>query len=103
MSEVSNGGFLQFFDNPTGVLAPEAVQGFHRMGISELATLLDRAMKIVGHNEYPREQEARNLISLKLPVTTFKDIERELYGIGGDNLGKVHDVMDAYATKHAGS
>jgi hypothetical protein len=32
-SEVCNGGFHQFFYNPTGVLAPEAVTGFRAIGM----------------------------------------------------------------------
>jgi hypothetical protein len=31
-SEVCNGGFNQFFSNSTGVLAPEAIEGFKAIG-----------------------------------------------------------------------
>jgi hypothetical protein len=31
-SEVCNGGFTQFFRNSTGVLAPEAIEGFAAIG-----------------------------------------------------------------------
>jgi hypothetical protein len=31
-SEVCNGGFFQFFFNSTGILAPEAVNGFRAIG-----------------------------------------------------------------------
>ena len=34
-SEVFNGGFHQFFSNPTGVLAPEAVSGFKAIGLTK--------------------------------------------------------------------
>lgn len=101
LSEMSNGGILQFFDNPTGVLAPEAVIGFRHMELPQLGELLENAMKVLG-NIYPREQNVRNEISLKLPTTTFKDIEGQFYKTGGSNLGKIYDVMDAYAAKNAG-
>ena len=102
LSEMSNGGILQFFDNPTGVLAPEAVLGFSRMNLPEQAKLLQQAMKYLG-DEYPREQEHRNSITSKLSLTTFIDIEKQMYLLSGSNLGKVYDVMDIYAEKHAKS
>jgi hypothetical protein len=46
VSEVSNGGFDQFFTNPTGILASEAVEGFRRIGAPEAADLVTRALKV---------------------------------------------------------
>lgn len=43
-SEVCNGGFKQFFFNPTGVLAPEAVLGFRAIGQEKVAELVENAM-----------------------------------------------------------
>ena len=57
-SEVRNGGFHQFFGNPTGILAPEAVAGFRAIGLEECASLLEEAMKYFG-SPYPREREDR--------------------------------------------
>lgn len=57
-SEVRNGGFHQFFLNPTGVLAPEAVAAFRAIGMLEAATVVDEAMRVLG-TPWPREQEAR--------------------------------------------
>jgi hypothetical protein len=57
-SEVCNGGFHQFFSNPTGVLAPEALKGFEAIGLHEWAAILKDAMRFFG-NPYPREQEER--------------------------------------------
>lgn len=36
-SEVRNGGFHQFFSNTTGLLAPEALEGFRAIGAVEWA------------------------------------------------------------------
>lgn len=47
ITEVTNGGFLQFFDNPTGVLAAEAQEGFRRIGAIEAAMALRSAIDIV--------------------------------------------------------
>lgn len=56
-SEVCNGGFDQFFLNSTGVLAPEAAEGFRAMGLERAAVLLERAMAKFGER-YPRNRAA---------------------------------------------
>lgn len=57
-SEVRNGGFYQFFWNTTGLLAPEALDGFRAVGITEWSAILAEAMEFFGH-PYPRERAAR--------------------------------------------
>ena len=57
-SEVRNGGFLQFFFNDTGVLAPEAAEAFRAIGLVDCAELMERAMAHLG-SEYPRERDKR--------------------------------------------
>jgi hypothetical protein len=63
--EVQNGGFLQFFTNPTGVLAPEALAAFEAIERQDLATLVRRTMAYFG-DQYPRSQDSRiAIISLR--------------------------------------
>jgi hypothetical protein len=57
-SEVRNGGFHQFFYNSTGVLAPEAVEGFRAIGLPDCAEILQEAMSVFGE-AYPRERDDR--------------------------------------------
>lgn len=57
-SEVRNGGFHQFFTNPTGVLAPETLLGFEAIQRADLAALLRASMSYFGA-DYPRDQESR--------------------------------------------
>jgi hypothetical protein len=57
-SEVRNGGLHQFFGNSTGVLAPEAVEGFRCIGMPDVADLLERAMAWFGP-AYPRDRDVR--------------------------------------------
>lgn len=57
-SEVCNGGFQQFFSNPTGVLAPEALDAFRAMGLVELVRILKEAMAFFP-TPYPRVYEDR--------------------------------------------
>jgi len=58
MSEVENGGFHQFFLNSTGVVGPEAVRGFRRIGLPDAAKLVEKAMLCLGP-EYPRDRRKR--------------------------------------------
>lgn len=60
-SEVCNGGFHQFFMNPTGVLAPEAARGFRAIGMPAMAEHVEQAMAIFGAS-FPREQEERQRV-----------------------------------------
>lgn len=98
LSEVSNGGFHQFFFNSTGVLSPEAAAAFEHMELSEIASIVRDAMFKVG-TPYPRERSERGpLIDAVLP-DNFQDLESRLYSAGGDNLEKIYDVMDDYARR----
>ena len=57
-AEVCNGGFHQFFSNPTGMLAPEAREAFQAMGLTEWARLLEEAMAFFP-DPYPRVHQDR--------------------------------------------
>jgi hypothetical protein len=58
VSEVCNGGFAQFFYNSTGIVAPEAVEGFRAMRCNGLADIVEKAMREFP-SPYPREREVR--------------------------------------------
>lgn len=60
-SEVCNGGFHQFFNNSTGILAPEAVAGFRSIGLTDFADSIEEAMSFFG-SSYPREREKREYL-----------------------------------------
>ena len=57
-SEAMNGGLAQFFDNPTGILAPEAVEAFRSIGMPQTAAVLLAAMAFFG-DPYPRDRATR--------------------------------------------
>lgn len=57
-SEVCNGGLHQFFFNTTGLVAPEAVDGFRAIGATMWAEVLAEAMEMFG-SPYPRVREVR--------------------------------------------
>jgi Domain of unknown function (DUF4375) len=58
ISEVENGGLFQFFWNSTGILAPEAKEGFTVVGLGNLARILEEAMRHFGE-PYLRERKDR--------------------------------------------
>jgi Domain of unknown function (DUF4375) len=74
-SEVCNGGLGQFFGNSTGVLAPEAVEGFRAIGQPLIADLVVQAMLLLGQ-PYERERERRNELLDLLPDDVYDRIAR---------------------------
>jgi hypothetical protein len=58
LSELNNGGFLQFFWNSTGFIAPEAADGFMAIGMPKLASLVRTTSAPFGY-PYPRDRHER--------------------------------------------
>ena len=83
-SEVLNGGLGQFFDIPTGVLAPEAVDAFRAIGMPECSSILAAAMRFFGET-YPRETELR------------QDVFEEFYERYGEEAIPLREQEDAMA------
>lgn len=104
-SEVCNGGFHQFFYNPTGVLAPEAVEGFQAIGATRSSEIVAQAMRMFGRH-YPRDHHRRGLAlrTLERPRQgksraewdPFHMLDNEYYASkAGDSLYK---LMDRFAS-----
>ncbi|MGA2053529.1 MAG: DUF4375 domain-containing protein [Opitutales bacterium] len=101
-SEICNGGFYQFFDNSTGILAPEAVNAFRALGMPKLAEIVSNAMSWFG-NEYPRERQSRrealSLYASSHPEARdpFRELDDAFYGLfESENEGFLR-AADAYA------
>lgn len=58
LSEVHNGGFLQLSWNSTGVLLPEAVDGYKALGMPKLASTFTSAATCLG-SSYARNRDDR--------------------------------------------
>lgn len=58
-SEVKNGGFFQFFENGTGMLGPEALNGFKAIGMDESVAAIEAAFDHYSMSPYPRERADR--------------------------------------------
>jgi hypothetical protein len=103
--EICNGGFSQFFTNSTGVLAPEALNGFRAIGAHACAEVLEQAMHIF-EEPYPRDREAREeyLASLCSSIEhsaesdPFQGLDSAYYSAG--DREQLYSLMDSYAQQH---
>ncbi len=79
LSEVWNGGLLQFFFNSTGLLTPEAVEAYRLIGMPSLADRLESAARPLGE-EFPRDRQRRwdmMLVNSRLTAEQLEHIFRE--------------------------
>ncbi len=86
-SEICSGGFRQYFWNPTGALAREAVQGFRLIGLLSHADLVLRVL--TEHPELDTEDRSARIAAL----------DALLAGVGGDDderPGFAEAIEDAY-------
>jgi hypothetical protein len=103
-SEVYNGGFHQFFTNWTGVLAPEAVEGFRAIGLDDCATVIEEAMKFFG-NVYPRDRHQRCEVLASIPGRTreewdpFYQLDERFYDLIDLENGGFDEAADKYASR----
>ena len=58
--DVDNGGFHQFFGNYTGVIAPQAIEGFRLFGMEESAKAVENAIALTGLTPYPTDRDERS-------------------------------------------
>ena len=77
-SEVCTGGFEQFFWNPTGVLAPEAVDGFREIGLPQGAAVIEAAMELLGPR-YPRDRGERKSRLSQVSAGAFDDLDETFF------------------------
>ena len=105
-SEVCNGGFHQFFSNSTGVLAPEAIEGFQAVSLHDCARAADAAIRKFG-DSFPRERQARlsALQAIELPGESrkgqdpFSDLDDRYYA--ARLRERLEEKLDDYARRHA--
>ena len=94
-AEICNGGFHQFFSNSTGVLAPEAAEGFRAVGLIECAELVESAIAMF-HEPYPRDRAARNKVLQTLKRPGQKRAEWDPFYEMDDRYYAAKDRLDYY-------
>ena len=97
-SEVCNGGFEQFFWNPAGVLAPEAVEGFREIGLPQLSALIVAAMELLGP-PYPRDRGERKSRLSGVPQGAFDSLDETFFALIKLEKGGFKAAADCYVER----
>jgi len=95
-SEICNGGFGQFFGNSTGVLAPEAVEGFREIGQVEVAALIEKAISLFG-SVYPRDRGERETRLTEVSTSSLDALDEMFYALIDSEAGGFIAAADRYA------
>lgn len=105
--EVLNGGFIQFFANSSGILAPEAMLAFSAIGLPDWAGLVEQATHYFGP-DFPRERELRAAaLPIRPPGTKAKDwdpfflLDSQFYAVLKHDDLAWERAANAYALKSA--
>ena len=94
-SEICNGGFQQFFGNPTGVLATEAVEGFHEIGQHQVAGLIEKAMSLFGRG-YRRDRNERQTRLEEVSKSSLAALDDLFYSLIDSEAGGFAVAADRY-------
>ena len=92
VSETLNGGFDQFFTNPSGLLADEARSGFELVGLPQAAKLLDEARALLADRpaapdvEDPEFDEAEDEERFDAYRGQYEALESQFYELVNDSL-----------------
>ena len=97
-AEGCNGGFHQLFNNSTGVLAPEAVWGFHAIGQHKVAETVQAAMDVLG-SPYLRDRELRWAILSRFSPRDFDELNEQFYALLDTEAGGFGVAADDYAAR----
>jgi hypothetical protein len=97
-SEICNGGFHQLFSNSTGVLSPEAVQGFRLIGMNKTADLLATAMDTLG-TPFPRDRAARQKNLKDVPKEKLKQLDRVFFKEIDQENGGFEAAANAFVSR----
>jgi hypothetical protein len=94
-SEICNGGFKQLFWNSTGVLVPEAVEGFRLIGMPRTAELVVSAMETLGY-PYPRDRKDRQTRLEAVTEDTLNTINEQFFAEIENENGGFDSAMAAF-------
>lgn len=77
-SEINNGGFSQFFYNSSGIVAPEAIEGFKAISMPNTACLFEEAL-LLFESPFPRDDGTRRAALETIAETFLEDAGGSLY------------------------
>ncbi|HEX8913764.1 MAG TPA: DUF4375 domain-containing protein [Humisphaera sp.] len=97
--EAQNGGLNQFFFNSTGGMVPEVRMGLRMMGAERTLSILERAMRLFGRQELPRDDLERREIVLSLAEEAEESLD-ELTDEFFDVVDELHEQHTSFATRN---
>jgi hypothetical protein len=89
-AEINNGGFAQFFDNSAGDHATETPAALRRVGATEMAALVERAMTPFGPSGPPADRDERWKAIAALPESareSWSDLDGAFYELPSAEAG----------------
>jgi hypothetical protein len=108
-SDIDNGGFHQFFQNGTGVFAPEMVEWCERSGLDDVADVIRQAMSTLTDGDYPRSREGRHSALARFPVgrdrerwDPFYKLDEKFYALLSNNGSRYDDAADKWLRETCG-
>ena len=97
-AEICNGGFHQFFWNSSGMLCPEAIEGFIAIGMPECAKLIGQAAFLLGE-PFPRDREQRQFKLEKASRKHFDGLENQFFKLIETENGGWEAAANNYAAR----
>ncbi len=97
-SEICNGGFHQLFWNSTGILSPEAAQGFELIRMPQTANLVTSAMEAVG-SPFPRERSERQKALERVSKDRLDRLDQQFCKNIDTENGGFEAAADAFVNK----
>jgi Domain of unknown function (DUF4375) len=101
-SETSNGGLHQYFWNPAGMLADEAIQGARRLGLNQYADVLAEAIATVFDGVgVPQDQQARQRALDELAADRYRHLDALDHRLSGLLVDQpLAAALDQYVHDH---
>jgi hypothetical protein len=99
-SEVCNGGFDQFFSNSTGVLGPEALEGFRAIEMPVTASVVEEALKQLGQ-PYPRDRGEREERLEGVSQSFLSELDERFFKLIVSENGGFPKAADRFAQRTA--
>jgi hypothetical protein len=99
-SEICNGGFVQLFNNSTGMIVPEAIEGFRAIGMPETAAVIEEAVCVFG-SSYPRDRDGRQraFAAVGNRIAAFDALNDRFYQVVETENGGFEEAASRYSER----
>jgi hypothetical protein len=97
MAEVNNGGHWQFYFNSTGIVWPDALQGFRTIGLDPAVEIMEESIALMGGEPSRDRGERQDQIDRLSP--DFNDLDDRFYDL--QKNVDIEQLMIEYARENA--